>query len=93
MSRAFPLPPLLALEAAVLNAIKDAVVEENARWGSDGITVESKLVGDRPAGFQPPDVPIIQAAMLGVRAVGLEPVLEEPMSTDSNVPISLAFLP
>lgn len=89
--RSVGMQTLLELESAALKAIKDAVVEENARWGSDEITVDSKLVGDRPAGFQPPDAPIIQAAMLGVRAVGLEPVLEEPASTDSNVAISLAI--
>lgn len=89
--RSVGMQTLLELESAALKAIKDAVVEENARWGSDAITVDSKLVGDRPAGFQPPDAPIIQAAMLGVRAVGLEPVLEEPASTDSNVAISLAI--
>jgi tripeptide aminopeptidase len=89
--RSVGMQALLDLETAALKAIKDAVVDENARWGSDKITVDIKLVGDRPAGFQPPDAPIIQAAMLAVRAVGLEPVLEEPASTDSNVAISLGI--
>jgi acetylornithine deacetylase/succinyl-diaminopimelate desuccinylase-like protein len=89
--RSVGMQALLDLEAAALKEIKDAVIEENGRWGSDKITVDIKLVGDRPAGFQPPDAPIIQAAMSAVRAVGLEPVLEEPASTDSNVAISLGI--
>jgi tripeptide aminopeptidase len=89
--RSVGMQPLLDIEAAALKAIKDAAAEENARWDSDKITVDIKLVGDRPAGFQPPDAPIIQAAMLAVRAIGLKPVLEEPASTDSNVAISLGI--
>jgi len=89
--RSVGMQALLNLEAAALKGIKDALIEENARWGSDTITVDIKLVGDRPAGFQPPDALIIQAAMSAVRAVGLEPVLEEPASTDSNVAISLGI--
>jgi hypothetical protein len=41
---------LLKLEARLLDQVKDAVGEENKRWGSDKITVEIKLIGDRPAG-------------------------------------------
>jgi di/tripeptidase len=67
------------------------VVEENARWGAQSITVEVESVGDRPAGAQARDAAIIQAAILALRAVGLEAVLEEPASTDSNVPISLGI--
>ncbi len=84
-------PPLLELRAAIMKAIGEAVAEENARWGSDKIGVDIKLVGDRPAGVQPPDAPIMQAAVLATRAVGLEPVLEEAASTDSNLPISLGI--
>ncbi|HSQ04274.1 MAG TPA: peptidase dimerization domain-containing protein, partial [Burkholderiales bacterium] len=89
--RSVEMKPLLELEASALQAIKDAAAEENARWGSDKITVDIKLVGDRPAGVQPPGAPIIQAAVLAVRAIGLKPVLEEPSSTDSNVAISLGI--
>jgi tripeptide aminopeptidase len=84
-------PSLLDLRVAILKAIGEAVAEENARWGSDKITVDIKLVGERPAGVQPPDAPIMQAAVLATRAVGLEPVLEEAASTDSNLPISLGI--
>lgn len=82
-------PPLLAIEAGILKAIRDAVAGENARWGSDQLSVEIELVGDRPAGAQPLDSPIMQGALAATRAVGVEPAPEEPGSTDSNLPISL----
>ena len=43
------------------------MAEENTRWGSDKITVEIKLIGERPAGMVAMDSPIVQAAR---RAVG-----------------------
>jgi tripeptide aminopeptidase len=89
--RSTAMQSLLDLEAAALQAVKDAVREENARWSSEGITADAELIGDRAAGCQPPDAPIIQVAILAVRAVGLKPVLEEPASTDSNVPISMGI--
>ena len=42
---------LLKLEAKLLDLVKQAVAEENARWNTDKITVEIKLIGDRPAGI------------------------------------------
>ena len=84
-------PSLLEVEGKIMKAIDDAVAEENARWGSKAITVDVKLVGDRPAGVQSPNTPIVQAAVLGVSAVGLKPVLDQPGSTDSNFPISLGI--
>jgi acetylornithine deacetylase/succinyl-diaminopimelate desuccinylase-like protein len=89
--RSVGMQALLDIESAALKAIREAAAEENARWGSDKISVDIKLVGDRPAGSQPPGAPIIQAAMLAVRAIGLKPVLEEAASTDSNVAISLGI--
>ncbi|HUP96016.1 MAG TPA: M20/M25/M40 family metallo-hydrolase [Burkholderiales bacterium] len=82
---------LLKVEANAMKAINDAVAEENARWGSKAITVEVKLVGDRPAGVQSPDSPIVHAAILGVEAIGMKPVIEDASSTDSNLPISLGI--
>src|SRR5581483_1852434 len=42
---------LLKLEARLLDLVKRAVVEENARWKTDKLTLEIKLIGDRPAGL------------------------------------------
>lgn len=89
--RSVRMPQLLEVERAVMAALKDAAAEENARWGSQAITVDIQIVGQRPAGAQRPDAPIIQAAMLALRAVGLTPVLEQPGSTDANAPISLGI--
>ncbi len=82
---------LLELEAKFLDIVKGAAAEENARWGSDKMTVQIKLVGDRPAGSQPPDTVIVQAAWASTEAVGQKPKLGEAGSTDSNLPISLGI--
>ena len=89
--RSVRMPQLLEVERAVMAALKQAAVEENARWGSQAISVDIQIVGQRPAGAQRPDAPIVQAAMLALRAVGLTPVLEQPGSTDANTPISLGI--
>jgi tripeptide aminopeptidase len=84
--------PLRQVDADIMKAIRDAVAEENARWGAkDAVTVDVKLVGDRPAGVQSPNSPIVYAAVLGVSAVGFKPVLDQAASTDSNAPISLGI--
>lgn len=89
--RSVRMPQLLEVEKAVMSALKEAAAEENARWGSQAISVDVQIVGQRPAGAQRPDSPIIQAGMLALRAVGLDPVLEQPGSTDANMPISLGI--
>jgi tripeptide aminopeptidase len=82
---------LLDLEARLLDIVKKATDEETTRWGGDKITVQIKLVGDRPAGIQPTDSPCVQAAWASTQAIGQKPVLDEPSSTDSNLPISLGI--
>ena len=57
---------LLKLEARLLDLVKEAVAEENARWKSDKMTVEIKLIGDRPAGIVAMDSPIVQATQRAV---------------------------
>ena len=82
---------LLDLESSLLDIVKKAADEETARWGGDKVTVEMKLVGDRPAGVQPNDSPVVQAAWASTEAIGQKPALGEPSSTDSNLPISLGI--
>jgi tripeptide aminopeptidase len=89
--RSTAMQALLDLENAALQAVQTAVREENTRWGKDAISVDTALIGDRAGGRQPLDAPIVQVALLAVREVGLQPVLEEPASTDSNVPISMGI--
>ena len=59
--------------------------EENARWNSDKIAVEIKLIGDRPAGIVALDSPIVQATQRAVAVVTRAPrVTFAGSSTDSN---------
>ena len=82
---------LKKLEAAVMVLLDEAAAEENARWDSDDIKVEIKLVGDRPAGEQAPDAPIVQAAWAATEAVGLVPEFGPASSTDANLPLSMGI--
>jgi tripeptide aminopeptidase len=83
--RSDPTEELLKLEARLLDLVKDAVREENARWNSDKIAVEIKLIGDRPAGIVAMDSPIVQATQRAVAVVTRAPrVTFAGSSTDSN---------
>jgi tripeptide aminopeptidase len=83
---------LLKLEAKLLDLVKQAVTEENARWKSDKITLTIKLIGDRPAGMTAADSPIVQAARTSVNAVRNGPnATLGGASTDSNQPMSLGI--
>jgi len=82
---------LLEIEAKFFDVLKKAAAEENARWKSDKITVQTKLVGNRPAGVQPSDSGIVQAAWASAQALGQKPSLGIGSSTDSNLPISLGI--
>jgi tripeptide aminopeptidase len=83
---------LLKLEARLLDQVKQAVVEENARWKSDKIAVETKLIGDRPAGIVAMDSPIVRATQRAVAAVTRAPrVTFAGSSTDSNMAMSLGI--
>jgi acetylornithine deacetylase/succinyl-diaminopimelate desuccinylase-like protein len=76
---------LLKLEARLLDLVKDGVREENARWDSDKIAVEIKMIGDRPAGIVALDSPIVLATQRAVAVVTRAPrVTFAGSSTDSN---------
>jgi tripeptide aminopeptidase len=83
---------LLKLEEKLLGLVKQAVVEENARWKSDKISVEIKLIGDRPAGIVSMDSPIVQATQRAVATIARGPrVTFAGSSTDSNIAMSLGI--
>jgi acetylornithine deacetylase/succinyl-diaminopimelate desuccinylase-like protein len=83
---------LLKLEARLLDLVKQAVAEENARWKSDKLDVEIKLIGDRPAGIVSMDSPIVQATQRAVSVVTRAPrVTFAGSSTDSNLAMSLGI--
>lgn len=83
---------LLKLEARLLELVKEAVMDENARWNSDKMTVEARLIGDRPAGIVAMDSPIVQASQRAVTTVTRAPrVTFAGSSTDSNIAMSLGI--
>ena len=82
---------LLEIEAKFFDALKKGADAENARWNTDKISFQAKLVGDRPAGMQAADSAIVQAAWASAQALGQTPNLGSGSSTDSNLPISLGI--
>jgi tripeptide aminopeptidase len=82
---------LSAIDAKVMKALDQALSEENARWGDKGrLTLEKRLVGDRPAGLTPASAPIVRTALEVSRVLQLTSPLEEG-STDSNIAMSLGI--
>jgi tripeptide aminopeptidase len=80
---------LLKLEARLLDLVKQAVAEENARWNSDKMTIDIKLIGDRPAGIVAMDSPIVQATQRAVTTITRAArVTFAGSSTDSNLAMS-----
>ncbi len=82
---------LAKLEERAKAAALAAVAEENARWQNGEVSVEFKLIGDRPVGRTPADSPIVQVAALAFDKVGVELQELGTSSTDSNVPMSLGI--
>jgi|TARA_B110000438_G_C15819694_1_gene653766 tripeptide aminopeptidase len=85
-------PELLAqLERRAKAAANEAVAEENARWNNGKISVEFKLIGDRPVGRTPTESPVVQVAALAFDELGIGLQQLSISSTDSNVPMSLGI--
>ncbi|MCE4050125.1 MULTISPECIES: M20/M25/M40 family metallo-hydrolase [Bacillaceae] len=84
---------LIRLEEQVMDILHNSAEEENNRWNSEktAIEVTIKQVGDRPAGAQSPEGEIVQTTIAAAASLGLNPVLSQAFSTDSNVPISLGI--
>lgn len=83
---------LLKLEARLLDLVKEAVADENARWKSEKISVDVRLIGDRPAGIVSMDSPIVQATQRAVGAISRGPrATFGGASTDSNIAMSLGI--
>ena len=80
---------LIKLETQAKAVALAAVAEENARWDNGEISVEFKLIGDRPAGRTATESPIVQIAALAFDEIGIELRELGISSTDSNVPMSL----
>lgn len=82
------------VEEEVRAIVEDAAAAENERWeadGDDAVSVEVEMIGDRPAGTQEEESPIVQTAWSSASALDLGASLSDPSSTDSNLPISLGI--
>lgn len=83
---------LKRVEARLLKIVQDAANGENtARSTKEGkITVEAKLVGDRPGGETALDSPMVQAAKAAIEANGYK-FAKRSSSTDANMAMSLGI--
>jgi acetylornithine deacetylase/succinyl-diaminopimelate desuccinylase-like protein len=83
---------LKRVEDRLLKIVQDAADGENlARSTREGrITVDAKLVGDRPAGSIEVDAPFVQTARAAIEAGGYK-FATKSSSTDSNMPMSLGI--
>lgn len=75
-----------ALEALVAKV--DEILESPR---PNGIDVQVEVVGDRPAGSQPADGPLVKIADTVLTEIGFNNIRHEPGSTDANVPIALGI--
>jgi len=83
---------LAQLEQAMLAAAEAAVAGENAARSTiaGGVTLDPRLIGDRPAGSTPADHPLVRDAIASSQAAGFTPRLDAS-STDANIPMSLGI--
>lgn len=79
------------LEQRFLKIVEEAAQAENRRWNDDRLQVESDRFGNRPPASQSAEEPIVQVASAALRALGAEPELKEPSSTDANYPMSIGI--
>jgi acetylornithine deacetylase/succinyl-diaminopimelate desuccinylase-like protein len=79
---------LTGIDQLLQVAVKKALAEENAmkKMGKD-LTVEVKMIGNRPSGSNDPSLPLVQHAMASMKYLGAEPELKGS-STNANIPIS-----
>lgn len=81
---------LNALEGEFEAAMNGAVKEENEQRSTKQgpISVDLKLIGNRPSGLTPVDAPLVQIASMAMKKNSLDPIYVTT-STDANIPISL----
>lgn len=83
---------LSALEERFLAAVEMGVEQENLFRAASGtkLTVDPKLIGDRPTGQTAESSALFRAAAASSRLVGFEPSTGTS-STDSNIPMSMGI--
>ncbi|HUG39420.1 MAG TPA: M20/M25/M40 family metallo-hydrolase [Longimicrobiales bacterium] len=79
---------LRGIDALFRRTVREAVAAQSTeRARGDSLTVELRLVGDRPSGEIAPDDALVQRAMAAIARFGLRPAPGRS-STDANIPIS-----
>jgi len=81
---------LRSIDGRELGRLRRTVEEICERHRSSSITVELELLGERPAGETPVDVPLVRETMKILRELGVEPVLDAS-STDANAAIAVGI--
>jgi tripeptide aminopeptidase len=83
---------LAKIETYLMQAIEEAVEEENRRSShlETEIEIDIEMIGHRPSGEISVSSQIVQTAMEATRCFGLTPYLE-CSSTDANIPISMGL--
>jgi len=83
---------LATLDKTFLAIVKQAADDENAArsTASGKVTVDTKIIGDRPSGQTPQSSVLVQTAAAAIRAMGMQPAFQSS-STDANIPISLGI--
>jgi tripeptide aminopeptidase len=81
---------LMKLDGKFLQILQAAAAHENAARSTrvGKVTIEPKLIGERPTGATSADALIVKTTAAAARAAGYTPILGAS-STDSNIPISL----
>ena len=81
---------LMKLDGKFLQILQGAAAHENAARSTrvGKVTIEPKLIGERPTGATSADALIVKITAAAARAAGYTPLLGAS-STDSNIPISL----
>jgi acetylornithine deacetylase/succinyl-diaminopimelate desuccinylase-like protein len=76
------------IDKLLQDAVQKALKEENQmkRLGPD-LTVDIKMVGDRPSGVEDPAIPFVQRTIAATSYFKAQPVLSVS-STNANIPIS-----
>lgn len=76
----------------VRRVVEEAVeaVSARRRAGTGPLTLEARVIGDRPAGATAAGTALVRAAVTATRALGFTPMLAAS-STDANVPMSLGI--
>ena len=77
--------------AKILPLVEETVREENTYWhlSDEGkISAHIEQIGDRPAGMNPDDSPVIQASFGAMKALGIELQKYIVGATDQNIPLS-----